>query len=348
MSNIFSNTKRLTMAVGCYTGNSPYGIVTYRLDKHGRVFNRLHSAKVENASFLTIAPDGKHLYAVSENGPDDSLVNALEIDADSCEMHLVNSIPSCGWSPCHIVGLGTSLAITNYGSGNLALCGINADGSIAPCHQLLDCADSLHSGDSRTHFTLPLPGNRVVVSNLGHDCLHVMRISCKEPLRLELQHTVKLPRGCGPRHMAFNNFGTMLYVVTEKSNEVMAFAYSPETGGLKLLQSIKASNGQMAAAADLHLSDDGRFLYASVRREADGIAIFGINDNGLLEIAGYQPTRLHPRSFAITPDGTMLLVACRDSNSIEVYRRDHASGLLTKAPIPDIAVSQPVCIKWMP
>lgn len=348
MSNISSNTGRLTMAVGCYTGHSTYGIVTYRLDKHGRAFNHLHSTKVENASFLTIAPDGKHLYAVSENGPDDSLVNAFEIAPDNCEMRLVNSIPSCGWSPCHIALVETSLAITNYGSGNLALCGINADGSIAPCHQLIDCADSHHPGNSRTHFTLPLPGDRVAVSNLGHDCLHVMRISGKEPLRLDLQHTVKLPGGSGPRHMALNSLGTMLYVVTEKSNEVMAFAYDPETGGLEQRQCIKAANGQMAAAADLHLSSDGRFLYASVRREADGIAIFKVDGDGLLEAAGYQPTGLHPRSFAITPDDTMLLVACRDSNTIETYRRDHTSGLLSKAAIPDIAVSQPVCIKWMP
>ena len=248
MSNISSNTGRLTMAVGCYTVNSPYGIVTYRLDKHGCAFNRLHSTKVENASFLTIATDGKHLYAVSENGPDDSLVNAFEIDTANCVIHLINSIPSCGWSPCHITFVETNLAITNYGSGNLALCGINADGSIAQCHQLIDCVDICHPGNSRTHFTLPLPGGRVAVSNLGHDCLHVMRISGKDPMRLDLQHTVKLPGGSGPRHMALNSLGTMLYVVTEKSNEVMAFAYDPETGGLKQRQSIKAGQSEKQVA----------------------------------------------------------------------------------------------------
>ncbi len=344
--------KELTMVVGCYTDKDDRrGIVTFRFVPNESSFRRLHSIDVENASYLTVDNDGGHVYAVSENGPDDSLINSVEVNAASGEMRLVNSISSGGWSPCHIIRLGTGLAVANYGSGSLALCGVNVDGSLAVCHQItvFETSNGTHNKASgRTHFTQPLIGGRVMVSNLGYDCLHVMQVTSLNPPRLKLQHTLWLPSGSGPRHMVLNSQGTMLYVVTEKSNDVMAFCYDPVSGSLSHRQTINISTGSMAAAADLHMSADGRFLYASVRRECDGIAILGIKADGILEKVGYQLTGLHPRSFAITPNGNLMMVACRDSNCIETYIRDSVSGLLSPSAVKPIEVSKPVCIKWMP
>ena len=41
-----------------------------------------------------------------------------------------------------------------------------------------------------------------------------------------------------------------------------------------------------------------------------------------------------------------MLVAARDSNSVEVYRRDAKTGLLT-ATGEALEVSMPVCLVWM-
>lgn len=49
----------------------------------------------------------------------------------------------------------------------------------------------------------------------------------------------------------------------------------------------------------------------------------------MLTKVGYQLTGIHPRNFIITPNGKYLLVACRDSNVIQVYERDTDTGLLT-------------------
>ncbi|MEG1545669.1 MAG: beta-propeller fold lactonase family protein, partial [Bacteroides sp.] len=69
--------------------------------------------------------------------------------------------------------------------------------------------------------------------------------------------------------------------------------------------------------------------------------------NGMLTKVGYQLTGIHPRNFIITPNGKYLLVACRDSNIIQVYERDVNTGLLTDIH-KGIKVSKPVCIKFVP
>ena len=47
----------------------------------------------------------------------------------------------------------------------------------------------------------------------------------------------------------------------------------------------------------------------------------------------------------ITEDGKYLLVACRDSNVIEVFRRDITTGKLTNTH-NDIKLGKPVCIQF--
>ena len=51
-------------------------------------------------------------------------------------------------------------------------------------------------------------------------------------------------------------------------------------------------------SGDIHISPDGKFLYASNRLKADGIAIFSINqEEGTLTKTGYQLTGIHPRNL---------------------------------------------------
>ena len=96
------------------------------------------------------------------------------------------------------------------------------------------------------------------------------------------------------------------------------------------------------------ISDPQSVCKAAKELKADGIAIFSIHpDNGMLAKAGYQLTGIHPRNFIITPNGKYLLVACRDSNVIQVYERDADTGLLTDVQ-QDIKVDKPVCIKFVP
>lgn len=127
----------------------------------------------------------------------------------------------------------------------------------------------------------------------------------------------------------------------------MVTAFSYHNGQLKSIQYIPSDTVGAQGSADIHITPDGRFLYASNRLENDGLAIFSVDANtGKLTRIGYQPTGIHPRNFIITPNGKFLLVANRDSNSIQVFSINQETGLLTDTG-NTIASSKPVCLKFV-
>ena len=130
----------------------------------------------------------------------------------------------------------------------------------------------------------------------------------------------------------------------ELSGKVAVFNY--EEGFLTPIQFIEADSLHAAGSADIHVSPDGRFLYASNRLQGDGIAIFSINqEDGLLMKVGYQKTGIHPRNFIITPNGKFLLCACRDSHVVQIFSIDSKTGLLNDTGL-SIQKTKPVCLKF--
>ncbi|MBQ0007067.1 MAG: beta-propeller fold lactonase family protein [Alistipes sp.] len=138
--------------------------------------------------------------------------------------------------------------------------------------------------------------------------------------------------------------GRFAYLISELGDYVTAFEYS--NGILKHLSTETAYEGNGRGSADIHVSPDNRYVYTSHRLKEDGIAIFRRNvNNGLLTHSGYVPTDRHPRNFAITPDGRLLLCACRDDNRNEIYSINCETGALTYTGKP-IEIPAPVCIQF--
>ncbi|WIA11430.1 hypothetical protein OEZ85_011547 [Tetradesmus obliquus] len=96
--------------------------------------------------------------------------------------------------------------------------------------------------------------------------------------------------------------------------------------------------------AELALSNDGRFLYASNRGLCEGtpaagkssIVAFAVDQaSGALTALDWKfggGDVQHPRHFSLTPDeaNAFLLVANMHGESVTVFRRDASSGLLSK------------------
>jgi len=98
------------------------------------------------------------------------------------------------------------------------------------------------------------------------------------------------------------------------------------------------------SAADIHISPDGKFLYATNRGEANNITIFKILNNGKLHLQGQTSTLgKGPRNFAIDPTGNFLLVAHQYTNEVVIFKRNKTTGGLSDTG-KKIALCAPVCL----
>ena len=241
---------------------------------------------------------------------------------------------------------GRILAVANYSGGTLATYRVREDGSIGPLDSLLVSGvggpDMTRQDRPHVHCAVFSPdGKHLFFSEFSADEIGRMDIG-PDGVR-NYCRAATLHADYGPRHLIFDSIGTHLYVIGELSGDITVFDYA--AGALTEKQVIKADRLDARGAADIHLSPDGRFLYASLRLRGDGISVFEVGADGTLTYVGYQATGTHPRNFNITPNGRFVLVACRDTDAIEIYARSSSTGLLTFTG-RSIPVSRPVFVGW--
>lgn len=353
-----SVNQELTMLVGTYTVGDSKGLYSYRFDEETGTATALSEVEVENPSYLAPSADGKFVYAVSEFNNEQAAANAFAFDKEKGTFKLLNSQKTGGEDPCYIITNGKNVITANYSGGSISVFPIAKDGSLLPASDIIKFegsgADKERQEKPHLHCVRITPdGKYMFADNLGTDQIHKFIINPnadaenKESFLKEGSPAAfKVEAGSGPRHLTFAPNGNYAYLINELSSTVIAFGY--KDGSLEEIQTIAADTVGAKGSGDIHISPDGKFLYASNRLKADGIAIFRIDsENGKLTKTGYQLTGIHPRNFIITPNGKYLLVACRDSNAIQVYERNTDTGLLSDIH-KDIKVDKPVCIKFVP
>jgi 6-phosphogluconolactonase len=142
---------------------------------------------------------------------------------------------------------------------------------------------------------------------------------------------VPLRPGSGPRHLALHPTANMLYCVNELGGTLTAFAIDG-SGALRELQheALTPPNFKGSArAADLHVTPDGRFAYASVRN-TDAIAAFRLDDKGMMTAVGRFEVEASPRAFGLDPHGRFLICAGQRDNVVGVYAINPDSGALLR------------------
>jgi 6-phosphogluconolactonase len=81
-------------------------------------------------------------------------------------------------------------------------------------------------------------------------------------------------------------------------------------------------------ASDLHLTPNGKFLYAA-ERTSSTLAGFSVDrESGKVSYLGSVPTEKQPRGFAIDPAGRFLVVSGEKSETISSYALHPSSGAL--------------------
>ena len=303
---------------------------------------QIAKADMPNPSFLAI--DGTRIYAVSEMPDESAAVYAWRWGGNGFELlgKQPTGLPEGGEDPCHVVTDGQRLAVSNYSGGTLAVYTLREDGSIGPLDSLIVSRaggqDPVRQCTPHVHCAAFTPdGKKLVFSEFSADAIGEVTLT---PTGIENYRTATMvPIEYGPRHILFDEDGDHFYVIGELSGKIAVYDY--KDGVFTMKQTVRADQADARGAADIHFSPDGKFLYASLRLKNDGIAIFSVAHNGLLTYAGYQPTGPHPRNFAVTENE--VIVACRDNDSIEFYRRNRKTGLLSDTG-RRISVEKPVFV----
>ncbi len=312
----------------------------YSLDTVNGKLKKLSSVKVHNPSFLTLAPGGRYLYACTETQtPGKGSLCSYAVDTDKKTLRLINRQPSNGENPVYAVVNKTAqwLIEGNYTEASVSIYPLNNDGSIKAATQVLRfCGGSIrpHQEKAHIHSTIFSPAeDHIFFPDLGADKIWSYSFlpgRAEEPLQADTFPVITLARGSGPRHMCFHPGGKYAYCISELSGFIDVYSY--KEGHLQPIQHIAAHAGNPldCSSADIHISPDGRYLYASNRGHENNIAIFTLNDaTGRLKFIRCQSALgNHPRMFAISPSGKFLVVANMISGNIIVFRRDATTGFL--------------------
>ena len=332
--------------VGTYTDGGIRGVYSYRFNQVTGEAEVLDSLEMTNPSYLTVSRNDRLIYVVSETHDDKASFNIVRVYPNG-SMRLIDSVPTEGKDPCYVATNGEIALTANYSGGSMSVFRLSQCGTLAELATKFPGAiggpDLSRQNAPHVHCACFTPDGRyVLATDFSADRILSFSIEGQEVIANGVAADVSADSG--PRHLTFSNDGRFAYVMSELSGNVSVFGY--KQGRLEKLQEIVSDSVGARGGADIHLSPDGRFLYSSNRLKAEGIAIFAVNSQtGLLTLVGYQPTAAHPRHFNITPNGRFLLCCCRDSNKIQVYRRDNKTGLLTDTH-QDILLSKPVCVQF--
>lgn len=326
------------LLIGTYTSpGKSEGVYVYDFDTRDASTNYKSKVVLGSPSYFAVTNDRKFVYTVGEDP--NRYINALSFDTRTGELKLLNSVPSGSGGPTHISVDAKSkyVFVSNYGGGTLTAIPINADGTLGS-----DIQDIKHEGRSIArdkpfvHSAVVSPDNKyVITADLGTDKMNIYAFDASKrpnPLTSTAQGFVSLAPGAGPRHSTFHPNRKFYYAVTELDGTVNAFKY--KKGKIDLIQTIKMADASYTGkpdGADIHVSADGKFLYANTRNVLNEIAIYSIDKKtGKLTVIGRQPIGGKScRTFDIDPSGNWMLVTSQGTNEIIFFKRDQETGLLT-------------------
>ncbi|MEO5777042.1 MAG: lactonase family protein [Flavobacterium sp.] len=340
------------LIIGTYTNTCQSdGMYAYDFDTETADAQLKGSSKnIVNPSFLSFSADKKFVYSTNENG-NDSQVSAFHFYSDSGNLQFLNSKSSEGNDPCYVLNDDKNVLVANYSGGNITVFGKNEDGTIGKHKQIVMHMvqsvgqDSLET--SHMHM-LQFSSDKkyLLASDLGKDYLYVYRYDpdAKSAV-LDFSYFLRVNKGSGPRHFTFSPDGQLVYLLNELDGSLLVLSFI--NGELKLLQETTVVDKKFkgkTAAADIHITADGKFLYATNRGDANTISCFEIKKNGKLKFVQNTSTLgKGPRNFTIDPTGNFLLIAHQYTNEVVIFSIDKTTGTLTDTG-KRIALCSPVCL----
>jgi len=329
-----------------YVSNAEDGnIGTYAMAADGTL---TPGARVEAQKFvmpMCVSLDKRYLFAAARTKP--YSVFTYAIDPKTGTLTQLSKAPLAESFPYISTDkTGRYLFGAGYGANLVSVNAIGKNGKISEPLQVIPTARNAHS------IVVDRTNRYVFVPHLGSDEVFQFVFDAKTgKLTSNTPAVLLMKASTGPRHIIISSDNKFAYLLSELVGTVTTLALDAKTGLLTPASEAKilppdsklvpgaprlpAGQGEEPRdvskdiwAADLHLTPDGKFLYA-VERTSSTIARFSVDAaTGKLTYLSSTPTEKQPRGFAIDPKGKYMVVSGELSDTISVYAID-GSGALT-------------------
>lgn len=315
--------------IGTYTSNGSKGVQVFDFDENTGKATFKETIEASNPSFL--ARKGDMLYMVNEN------TNGMASAFDLKNNLLLGSQPTQGAHPCHIsLSPKAPLAVvSNYSGGSLILYSLGATGNLEQIQDFIQFSNSSidKSRQSQSHIHSAFFGNDgqyLFVSDLGADLVYQYEIigDVGNGFRFSLVNEIKTKAGGGPRHVVISDKGNRIYVVLELSGEIEVIENN--SGNWESSQIVpiyhEGFQGEQGAA-DIKISEDGKYVYATNRGVANEIGVYKVLKNGQLKLIQIESVGGDsPRNVQLSPNGKWVLIANQKSGSVNIFERNKRNG----------------------
>jgi len=299
---------------------------------------------------MAVSPNKKHLYAVIRSQPVRVLTFAIDPATGALTQKASAPLPD-SMPYVSTDRTGRYLFTASYGGDKIAVSPIGENGLVeGEAIQIIPTGRNAHSilpdRSNKFVYAATLSANQVLQFTFDSK---TGKLTANEPAAISPE------AGHGPRHLAFSPDNKFLYVLNELSGHVTQYAINPGKGTLTLVDTISsvppeaglawglpqapvgATPAPAAApkddkpkvwAADIQLTPNGKFLYAT-ERTTNKIALFTVApDTGKLAYVTNFPTEAQPRGIRIDPAGQYLIASGEKSDRLSVYKIDQSSGKL--------------------
>ena len=293
---------------------------------------------------MNVSPDKRFLYAAVRTKPYTAITYAIDRKTGALKQvakgPLAESLPYI-----YSDKTGRWLLGASYGGHLVTVNPIGKDGAVGEATQVIPTALNAHAiiTDKTNRF--------VFVPHLGTNQIFQFRFDAKTgKLTANTPPVVQIKAGYGPRHIIISGDNKFAYLLNELVAKVTTLALDQKTGLLKEVSEasalppdsklqpgaprVPAGTGETPRdtsndiwASDLHLTPDGKFLYAA-ERTSSTLGAFSVDAaSGKLTYLASTPVEKQPRGFRIHPNGKFMVVSGQQSDTISVYAIEADGGL---------------------
>ncbi len=342
--------KTYDLYAGGYTSKEGEGLCALRFDAATGTLHDLRVvAQISNPDWLTLSPNGHRLYAGGTLAGKSGLT-AFSVESDGELRAISEQVGADNPVSLAIDATGQWLVGAYYNSGTWSIWPLESDGKVGPLKETFQHQGSgPNAGRQQSphaHQAMISPDNkRIWIVDLGIDKAMIYDFDAQTgAVKPSVPAFAAVAPGSGPRHLAFGRNGQFVYIVSELGDTVSVFQGARGVpGAIQTISTLPADFTGYSTGAEIVVSPDGKYLYAS-NRGYDSIARYAIGRDGTLKVLGWTKVGKEPRHFTFDPTGKWVSVGNQKERSISVFAFDAKTGELRFSSKFEGVKNDPTCL----